>query len=215
MMNRKYRRRTPAQHAAFLKYISNVQFAIGNDSDIHANFDKFYEEMHILLDQFYPDREISVTSADPCFVTPIIKSMLRRKNQLMRSGRLDEADALTKCVCMALTRQNSLMLRKCDTRKSNKQTWAKVRHILGRNSTRVYEHVRIDVHKLNNHYAVISTDSNYTEPRVKLTAHDSRDLVKEIETFNMLDHLKTSAAGLDAIPTTGCASIFGAAHCIA
>jgi len=64
------------------------QFAIGSDSDIQANFDKFYEEMHILLDQFYPEREISVTSADPRFVTPIIKSMLRRKNRLMRSGRL-------------------------------------------------------------------------------------------------------------------------------
>ena len=87
-MKRKYRRRTPARHAAFLKHISNVQFAIGSDSDIQANFDKFYEEMHILLDQFYPEREISVTSADPRFVTPIIKSMLRRKNRLMRSGRL-------------------------------------------------------------------------------------------------------------------------------
>jgi len=47
--------------------------------------------MYILLDQFYPEREISVTSADPRFVTPVIKSMLRRKNRLMRSGRLDEA----------------------------------------------------------------------------------------------------------------------------
>ena len=105
-----------------------------------------------------------------------------------------------KRVRAAITRQNSLMLRKCDTRKSTKQTWAKVRHILGRDSTRVYEPVGIDAHKLNNHYAVISTDSNYTEPRAKLTVHDSGDLLTETETFNMLDHLKTSAAGLDAIP---------------
>jgi len=92
------------------------------------------------------------------------------------------------------------MLRECDTRKSTKQTWAKVRHILGRDSTRVYEPVGIDAHKLNNHYAVISTDSSYTEPIVKLTVHDSGDLLTEIETFNMLDHLKTSAAGLNEIP---------------
>jgi len=75
-MKRKYRQRTPVQHAAFLKHFSSVQFAIGSDSDIQANFDKLYEETHILLDQFYPEREISVTSADPRFVTPIIKSML-------------------------------------------------------------------------------------------------------------------------------------------
>jgi len=84
--------------------------------------------------------------------------------------------------------------------KSTKQTWAKVRHILVRDSTRVYEHAGIDAHKLNNHYAVISIDSNYTELTVKFTAHDSSGLVTEIETFNMLDHLKTSAAGLNAIP---------------
>ena len=43
-------------------------------------------------------------------------------------------------------------------------------NILGRDSSRVHEHGRIDVHKLNNHYAVISTDNNYTEPRAKLAA---------------------------------------------
>jgi len=31
-----------------------VQFEIGSDSEIQANFDKFYEEMYILLDQFLP-----------------------------------------------------------------------------------------------------------------------------------------------------------------
>ena len=126
---------------------------------------------------------------------------------------------LTKRVRTAITRQNSLMLRKCDTRKSTKQTWAKVRHILGRDSTRVHEHVGIDAHKLNNHYAVISIDSNYTELTVKFTAHDSSGLVTEIETFNMLDHLKTSADGTRCnsgmVSTTGCASIYGATHCVA
>jgi len=93
-----------------------------------------------------------------------------------------------------------LTLRNCDTRKSTKQTWAKVRHILGRDSSRVHEHGGIDAHKVNNHYAVISTDNNYTEPRANLTAHDSRDLVTEMEILHMLDILKTSAAGLYAIP---------------
>jgi len=142
--------------------------------------------------------------------------MLRQNNRLMRSRQLDEANVLTKRVHMAMTRQNSLMLWKCDTRKSTKQTWAKESHILGCDSTRVYEHVRIDEHKLNNHYAVISIDSHYTEPRLKLTAGD---LVTETETFNMLDHLKTSADGTrcnsSVVPTTGCASIFGATHCVA
>ena len=47
-----------------------------------------------LLNQFYPEREITVTSTDPHYVTPAVKAMLRRKNRLMRAGRTDEAGAL-------------------------------------------------------------------------------------------------------------------------
>jgi len=50
--------------------------------------------MHELLDGFYPKRAITVTSADPYFVTPAVNAMLRRKNRLMRTGRTDEAGAL-------------------------------------------------------------------------------------------------------------------------
>jgi len=91
-MRLKYRLRTSAQHAALLKHVTNVQFEIGSDSEIQVNFDILY----ILPDQFYTEREISVTSVDTRFVTPTMKSMLTRKNRLMRSGRLDDASALTK-----------------------------------------------------------------------------------------------------------------------
>ena len=91
-MKLKYRLRTSAQHAALLKHVTNVQFEIGSDSEIQVNFDK----LDILLDQFYAEREISEISVDTRFVTPIMKSMLRRKDRLMRSGRLDDATALTK-----------------------------------------------------------------------------------------------------------------------
>jgi len=35
-----------------------------------------------------------MTSSDPNYVTPYIKSALRRKNKLMRAGRMEEAGAL-------------------------------------------------------------------------------------------------------------------------
>jgi len=40
-----------------------------------------YAVMRDLLDRFYPEREISVTSSDPKFVTPAVKALLRRKNR--------------------------------------------------------------------------------------------------------------------------------------
>ena len=49
-----------------------------------------------------------------------------RSNRLMRVGRSEEASALTKLVWVAITRQNSLLLRNCHTRKSVKLIWVNV-----------------------------------------------------------------------------------------
>ena len=53
---------------------------------------------------------IIVTSADRHFITPAIKSMLRRKNCLMRAGQAKEAGALTELVRAAVILQNLLLL---------------------------------------------------------------------------------------------------------
>ena len=78
--------------------------------------------LHSTRSVFFPERKITVTSADPHFITPAIKSMLRRKNRLMRAGRTDEAGALAKRVRAAVTRQNSLLMRDCDIRRNTQET---------------------------------------------------------------------------------------------
>jgi len=42
-------------------------------------YDEFYAFSTGLLDEFYPERTVTVTSRDPSYVTPEIKVMLRRK----------------------------------------------------------------------------------------------------------------------------------------
>jgi len=48
-----------------------------------------YAVIKDLLDCFYPEREITVTTSDPRFVTPAVKAMSRRKNRLMHAGRVE------------------------------------------------------------------------------------------------------------------------------
>ena len=57
-------------------------------------FDCFYETALQLLNSFYPERTITVTTRDPDYMTAGIKAKLRRKNRLMRAGRTEEAEAL-------------------------------------------------------------------------------------------------------------------------
>jgi len=87
----KFRRWSPTQHASFLLYASQLNIEFVHGCDVHTNFDILYALMIDLLDRYYPERVITVTSSDPPYVTPAVKAMLRRKNRLMHAGRTDEA----------------------------------------------------------------------------------------------------------------------------
>ena len=94
-MKRTYRRKTPSQHAVFLWYAADVDINLTLfDIDVHSQCDMFYIIAHQLLDQFYLENTVTVTSCDPPYITGHIKAMLCCKNRLMRKGRVDEASAL-------------------------------------------------------------------------------------------------------------------------
>jgi hypothetical protein len=63
------------------------------------------------------------------------------------------------------------------------------------------ELLKESLQSLNNHCAAISTDSNYSEPSRKLTANNRGELyLTEWQVFNILDHLRPTATGLDGLP---------------
>jgi len=82
-----------------------------------------------MLNRYYPERETTVTTTDPYFVTPVVKVMLRKKNRLMRAGRVEEATAMTKRVRSIINKCNSMHLRRYDTRRNVRETWMKVREV--------------------------------------------------------------------------------------
>jgi len=186
---RSFRLRTPAQHARFLEYASALNIDLDDSADAQTNFDTMYDVMLDLLDTFYPEREITVTSSDPPYVTPTVKALLRRKNRLMRAGRTDEAGSIAARIRTIITRSSTRWLRTVDTRKSAKKAWAKVREVIKGSTTRASDH-KIDgltAQSLNNHYATISTDKGYSAPRPKLTVSDGLSHVTEKTVFRMLD----------------------------
>jgi hypothetical protein len=102
-----FRRKSPAQHAVFLSYISGLKITLAESDDTQATFDQLYNVLLGLLNRFYPSRSITVTSSDPPYVTPYVKALLRRKNQLMRAGRTDEAGSLARRIGAAIIRKNT------------------------------------------------------------------------------------------------------------
>lgn len=198
---RQFRQRTPTQHARFLEYASALNIEFGDCNSAQLNYNSMYGVMVDLLNMFYPEREITVTSSDPPYVTPTVKALLRRKNRLMRAGRTEEAEAIASRIRTIITRSSSKWLRKIDTRKNAKVAWAKVREVIKGKPNGAGEQVGgLTAQILNTHYAAISTDNDYRAPKLKQTAAEDMCFITEMDVFRMLDTLRPTATGLDQIP---------------
>ena len=99
--------------------------------DTQKEFDSFYNVALRLLDNFYPQRTITVTSRDPDYITADIKSKLRRKNRLMRSGRVEEASALAERIGKDIVRRSKSRLSHISSTNS-RDMWEAVRQLTGR-----------------------------------------------------------------------------------
>ena len=194
------RRRSPQQHAALLNLLNLVDFsALKEESDAQAAWDLFYSVTGRILDTIYPIRKVTMISADPQYYTPSIKLLLRRKNRLMRAGRLEEASACARRVGREIERVTSAHLRDIDPRHGLRDLWRSVDKVTGRQSN-TERSSGISAEEFNQHYAAISTDPGYNAPIFKATAASNREVVTEAGIFHMLDHLHHTAEGRDGLP---------------
>jgi len=164
-----------------------MKFFNEDPQDVQGNFDRLYGIMLGLLIQFYPERSITVTSTEPDFVTPDIKAQLRRKNRLMRAGRIEEADSLATRIGATIRRRNLLKLRNTDMRTSSKEVWDKLRQLTKSPTTGAPVPPGITAEVLNHHYASISSDPSYEPSKSKVTCHRPHSHITEPEVFHILD----------------------------
>jgi len=71
---RVYRQKSPSQHAAFLQHAATVDFQLNqseseSEDNVQSQFDLFYTIAHSLLEMFYPERTVTITSRDPPYIT--------------------------------------------------------------------------------------------------------------------------------------------------
>ena len=116
------------QHAHFLASVSSPIYIVNTDvtGDRQEEYDRQYGVLANLLDLYYPLRTVTFTSADPPYITTAEKSMLMRKNQLLRSVAaipVKNGDAIKQFTSAELCRLDVLA--------NAKTMWTKVRQLTG------------------------------------------------------------------------------------
>ena len=197
-----FRKKSPSQHANFLANtplsVFDGTILIDSVEDIANNF---YEIASHILNKFYPLKTTTITSGDPSFITPEIKTLLRKKNYLMRANKYEEASAVADKIGKAIAKFNSSYLQHLGKDTSTAELWEAVRKVTKKCKNFPSEHnAKITAVELNNHYSSISTDHSYCSPYIKQSAPMNQTLISEYQVFNILDSLHHTAEGLDGLP---------------
>jgi len=108
----------------------------------------------------------------------------------MRTGRVEEAEAIAKRITRDTTKRNQVRLSHINSSGGTKDIWKAVRELTGRERQPCIV-AGVSAESLNNHYASISTDTQYqTSERMPARANDPGDYISEWEVFNLLDRLR-------------------------
>ena len=126
-----YRPKPPAKVALFLGKASSYNFDdVLNCECVQQCSNYFYDVLNNMLNDSFPMRKCTISSCDPSFMTPEIKSLLRKKNKLMHRNNVEKASAIAVKVGKLIARKNSTSLSTINVGTSN--IWGKFKNLLGR-----------------------------------------------------------------------------------
>ena len=182
------------------KHKHNLNFP-SDATDFQKSCDALYSILLNIIDKYAPTRQITVTSKDPKYVTPIIKSMLRRRNKLMRSGKAKKAATIAEKVKSQIIKDNCESLKSEDYKKASKEMWSKIKELKNRKPPDNIPIPNLTAQNLNDHYTETSTDMSYQQPESKQGPVDNLDHFDEWEVYRSLSKLKKTATGPDNLPS--------------
>ena len=167
-----------AQHIAVLRealasYNWGAVHADGNDVD--AAYNNLVRIIKELIKKCIPFKTVTVRDTDPWFVTPLVKSLLRRRNYLYHHGRINKADALSLKIGRIIDEVRSNKFSNVDV-KDSKQLWHMIKNNTNYNSKCKIQDLGISIDgqidDINAFFTNVATDPEY-DPDIIRTIVDS------------------------------------------
>ena len=171
------------------------------DNDVNSSYTNLNDTLHWFIDQYIPVRQVTINEGCPTFITPLIKSLLRKRNKLMRKNQLDKANILSTKIGKLISEHRSSILSQVDYR-SSKELWATVKPTLKAGSCNRSLSARFgdkfaDTDAINEFFANIATDTHYDSGVIEklidslpVYSQTRGVLFYEYEVFKMLTKVK-------------------------
>ena len=154
-----------------------------------------------------PPRTVSLRQSEPYYITPLIKSLLCKRNRLRRKGKLEEAGELAAKINRMMTEIQQSHLRTFTTA-SPSELWQAVRENSGRSNHADGPAKALPRNPdiINTFFARISQTSAYDlqdvlNKRKLITPDENIEHIPEYIIEQMLSHIKNTSPGIDEIPS--------------
>lgn len=180
-------------------------------TDIQSVYDFFISGVQSLIRSAIPVKNVVLGRKDPPYVTPLIKSLLKRRYRLRRRGHIGDANVLAEKINLLIQEARRTQLARLGEA-TPKELWNAVKTTNNnRCKTANYpSHLFYDVDSVNSYFSDVCTDQLYDANHVtsfwKFLNIDpnSKFHFDGLEPFNIeyrLRHMKQSSPGTDNIPS--------------
>ena len=182
----------------YLKLVSENWDSVLNLNDVEEAVNNLEAKIKHHMDECMPLRSVRMSSRDPVWMTPLVKSLMRVKSRIAPSNKDQLAEVNRKI--SELISKNRRTLAKAPVR--SREWWKHVDNLSLRQH--ISANVTLDtksLEELNDYFADLCTDDAYTKP-VPAIVDKSLEApqISERHVWNCLQHLKKTAMGPDLIP---------------
>ena len=182
----------------YLKLVSENWDSVLNLNDVEEAVNNLEAKIKHHMDECMPLRSVRMSSRDPVWMTPLVKSLKRVKSRIAPSNKDRLAEVNRKI--SELISKNRRTLAKAPV--GSREWWKHADNLSQRRS--ISANVTLDtksLEELNDYFADLCTDDAYTKP-VPATVDKSLEApqISERHVWKCLQHLKKTAMGPDLIP---------------
>lgn len=177
------------------------------ENNMQLLYDDFLKVLQWFMDTCIPKKSVTISHNASRFISPLVHLLLRRRNRLMRKGKLDLASLLSEKIGRIISEEKSAFLSSVNTH-NTKDLWSAVDRAGGNSTIRdisSYGPPFDNLDEMNGFFATIASDPNYDKQHVlSYIKHDSVEFgishFNTVQVLRALQSVHRTAQGSDPIP---------------
>ena len=174
-------------------------------SDIQIVYDNFLAVIEYFLSVCIPVHVVRIGFKDPDYVTPLIRTLLNKRNRMRKQGNVAAADDLAARINVMIADNLRHRLNKVASANVS-DMWNAIHPTRSSNRQDRASHLLVNLEHVNNHFANISYDPNFDPYEVLVHRQTAQGCGEGIHLLNayevepMLRQVKKTSPGKDKIP---------------